>query len=745
MTGFDASRRRFLAVGTGTAGALLVGWRVALAQPDLPYLGARFQPPQLTDFVRVQADGIITIGARGCEVGQGVKTTLPMLIAEELDADWTRVRVEQLGYGYLETDAGPDDRYGDQGAGGDATPEAWSQLRQAGAVARWLLVQAAAQRWKLDPAGLRSEGGFVIAGDGRRLAYGVLAADAATLDPPTNPLPLKNPAIFQIIGKPMRTTDAREVVLGRADYSSDAYAGNVLIAVVARCPYPGGSIESLDDAQARAVPGVHKIVVLPEPNPDAPFEGARAAGVAVLADDTGSALAGRARLKIAWKPAADPATASSSALESRAHALLDGDAPGVVVRNDGDVLAAGKAAHARTVTARYQLPFLAHAPLEPPNALIQLHRDKLTLIAGLHDPAGASQLLHTLTHVPRDAIEIRLPRAGGDFGRRLHNDFVAEAALIAREVERPVKLMWTRDDDLSHDFYRPFGVHALSATLDRRQRITAWSHRCAATPRNGHAVHAADQPAFAGLLDAGAFPAGLVGNFMQVFHPLASVLPRGAGHGDGHAFQAFAVQSFIDEIARATHQDPVVLRMNLLGAPRMLGPNFDTGRLAGVLRVAAGKIDWQRPRRDGHGLGIACHAANGAYAAHAFEVAMQGETLVIHRVVCAVDAGRTLNPLIRDANATHATLGAISATLYQAITVKDGKVQQHDFDDYPLLRMAQAPRRVEVHAIDAGTDPVDASTAITASVAPALANAVYAATTVRVRKLPLMPELLRLL
>jgi isoquinoline 1-oxidoreductase beta subunit len=519
----------------------------------------------------------------------------------------------------------------------------------------------------------------------------------------------------------------------------------VLVAVIARCPYPDGTIDSLDDAPARAVPGVRKIVVLPDPNPNAPFEGALATGVAVLADDTWSALAGRAKLKIQWKPAASPAATSSAALEAQANAVLDGDAPGTIVRNDGDVAGARKARHVRTLTARYQLPFLAHATLEPPNALIDLRPDKLTLIAGLHDPAGASHVLHALTHVPRDAIEIRLPRAGGDFGRRLHNDFVAEAALIAREVDRPVKVFWTRGDDLAHDFYRPFGVHELRATLDNRKHLTSWSHRCAATPRNWRDPRLAGQPVFAGLLDAGAFPAGLIGNFVQEFHPLASGLPRGAGHGDGHAFQAFAVQSFIDEIARATHQDPVVLRMNLLGAPRMLGPNFDTGRLAGVLRVAAGKIDWQRPRRNGHGLGIACHAANGAYAAHAFEVSVQGESLIIHRIVCAVDAGRTPDPLIRDANASHATLGAVSATLYQAITVHDGKVQQRDFKDYPLLGMAQAPHSVEIHAIDTGADPADADVVIAASTAPALANAVYAATTVRVRKLPLMPELLRLL
>jgi isoquinoline 1-oxidoreductase beta subunit len=741
---FDASRRRFLVVGAGAAGALLIGWR-AQAQDDLPYLGARFQAQQLTDFVRIEADGTVVIGARGCEVGQGVKTDLPMLVAEELDADWGRVRVEQLPYGYLETDSGPGNRYGNQGAGGDGGPAAWKQLRQAGAVARALLVQAAAQQWNLDPATLRTEAGFVIAADGRKLAYGELAASAATLDAPANPPPLKDPSQFRIIGKPARTVDARDVVLGRTEYGIDSYLGNALVAVIVRSPNHGGTLDTLDDTQTRQVSGVHRTIVLPGPKPDAPFDGVLAAGVAVLADDTWSALRGRDKLKVTWKP--DPAWAndSSAALEAKANALLDDDASATVVRNDGDFAKARKQAQTRTLNARYRLPFLAHATAEPPSATIAATKDRVVLIAGLHDPAGASHLLHAITGVAREAIDIRLPRAGGDAGRRLHNDFVAEAALVAKEAGRPVKLLWLREDDLQHDFYRPFGVHALTATLDRKQRLTAWSHRVAATPRNWRDSRLAGKPIFAGLLDADAFPAGLLPNLQQLFHALPCGLPRGELSGGADAFQAFATQCFLDEVAVATHQDPVVLRMDLLGAPRVLRPGFDTGRLAGVLRIAAGKIDWQHKPKNGHGLGIACHAGNGAYAAHAFEVSVSGNDLVIHRAVCAVDAGRTLNPLNLEAQAANTTLAAVSATLHETITLKNGQVQQHNFPDYPLLRMGQSPRSVEVYSVDTGADPAGPDDVVAASAAPALANAVYAATTVRVRRLPLLPELLRLL
>ncbi|MDE1884662.1 MAG: xanthine dehydrogenase family protein molybdopterin-binding subunit [Xanthomonadaceae bacterium] len=739
---FDPSRRRFLVTGAGAAGALLVGWRVQ-AQGELPYLGARFAAQQLTDFVSIEADGRVVIGARGCEVGQGVKTGLPMLIAEELDADWNRVHVEQLSYNYIETDSGSGDRYGDQGAGGDTGPAAWTLLRQAGAIARWLLVQAAAQKWGLDAATLRTEAGFVIAADGRKLAYGALAAGAATLDAPANPPTLKDPSQFRIIGKPMRTVDAREVVLGRTEYGIDSYLGNALVAVIARCPYPDGTLESLDDAQARQVPGVRRVIALPGPKPDAPFDGMLAAGIAVLAEDTWAALHGRGKLKITWKPSGKGE--SSAALEAAANALLDGDTAGIVVRNDGDFAKARKTPRTTTISARYRLPFLAHATLEPPNATIEVTPDKVVLIAGLHDPAGASQLLHAITGVPREAIDIRLPRAGGDMGRRLHNDYVAEAALLAQDAGRPLKLIWTRDDDLQHDFYRPFGVHELTATIDRKKKLTGWSHRIAAVPRNWRDSRLAGRPVFAGSLDEDAFPAGLISNLSLAFYTVACDLPRGDGRGGGQATQAFATQCFLDEIARATHQDPVRLRMDMLGAPRLLRPGFDTGRLAGVLRIAAGKIDWQHKPVNGRGLGIACHASHGAYAAHAFEVSVQGNDLIVHRAVCAIDAGRTLNPLNREALATMATLDAMSATLHQAITLRNGRVEQSNFDDYPLMRMRQAPQTVEVHTVDGAAESVDFATAIASSAAPALANAVFAATTVRVRKLPLVPELLRLL
>jgi isoquinoline 1-oxidoreductase beta subunit len=737
------SRRGFLIVGATAAGALLVGWRAGHAQATLPYLGARIEPQDLGDFVKIDANGSVIIGARGCEVGQGVKTSLPMLIAEELDVDWSRVRVEQLPYGYVEGDSGASDKYGKQGADGDVSVAAWQDLRQAGAVARWLLVQAAAQQWSLAADKLHAESGNVIAPDGRKLGYGALVAAAAALDPPQDPLPLKLPAQFRIVGQPTPCVDAHDIVTGQAEFGSDAYLAKALVAVMLRCPHLDGTLGKLDDTAARKVAGVRDVIVIPGPKSGAAFDGALATGVAVLADDTWAALKGREKLKLEWK-AGPWASESSAALVTQANDLLDKNQNGVAVRNDGDFALARKQAHS-TVDARYELPFLAHATLEPPNALIDVEKDRVLLIASLHDPDGASRILHDITGVARDKIEIRLPRAGGDFGRRLKNDFVAEAALIAKSAGKPVKLLWTRADDLQHDFYRPFGVHALSATLDRKKKLTGWSHRCAATPRNYRDTALQTQPVFSSCMQADAIPAGLVANLEQTFFALTSGMPRGDWRGSGDAFHAFASESFIDEIAVATKLDAVKLRLELLGAPRLLHPGLDTGRLAAVLTLAADTIGWKDKHRNGHGLGIACHAGAGAYAAHAFEVSVRGNALAIHRAVCAVDVGRTVNPLNVQAQVMGGTLDAVSSALHLAITLKGGEVQQRNFADYAPMRMAESPQSVEVHIVESGTDPVDFADAGVASAAPALANAIYAATTVRVRKLPLLPELLRLI
>jgi isoquinoline 1-oxidoreductase beta subunit len=744
----DLGRRRFLTVALSASGALLVGVRLGFAQDELPVelLGDDLTP--LGPFIRIERDNRVVIGARGCEIGQGVMTSLPMLIAEELDVDWSQVRVIQLPYGYIDTGKGPSNRYGDQGAGGSTSvPDGWKELRQAGATARWLLVEAAAREWNLPAAQLRTESGQVIAGDGRKLTYGALARSAAAIDPPAEPPPLKKPEQFRIIGRPTRVADAHAIVTGQSRYGIDSYLAGALTAVMLRCPYLDGTLDTLDDSEARKVAGVRDVIRIPGPKPGQPFTAQLADGVAVLADNTWAAIRGRDALKAAWKQG-PWSQESTSALAAKANELLDRNEDGVVVRRDGDVAKAKKQARYK-VAARYEMPFLAHATMEPPGALIDLKQDSALLIASLQSPGGASAMISDLTGIPRKAIEIRMTRAGGGFGRRLENDFVAEAVLIAKAAGKPVKLIWTREDDLQHDFYRPFGVHALSATLDRRKRVTSWSHYCAATPRAYR--ESRQRRIFDGCLEPDDFPAGLVANLDKTFFPVPSGMPRGWWRAPIHTFHAFAVQSFVDEIAVETKQDAVKLRLAMLGEPRQIpfsghgGPYFDTGRLAHVLTRCAEKIGWGIRRDDGHGIGIACHFTFGGYAAHAFEVSTEGGDLRIHRAVCVVDVGRVVNPLGLEAQMMGGTIDAVSTALNLAITVKDGEVQQKNFPDYPLLHMAQSPRSVEVEIVESTAEPSGAGEIGVPSAAPALANAIYAATTVRVRKLPIMPELRRML
>jgi isoquinoline 1-oxidoreductase beta subunit len=749
VSGVDRGRRRFIKVALTASGALVVGVRFALADDDVPAELLGDDLTQLGPFVRIERDNQVVIGARGCEIGQGVKTALPMLIAEELDVDWSQVRVIQLPYGYIETDKGPSNRYGDQSAGGSTSvPDAWKELREAGATARWLLVQAAAREWKLPADELRTESGQVIAPDGRKLTYGALAKSAASIDPPAEPPPLKKPDAYRIVGKPTRVVDARDIVTGQSRFGIDAYFAGALTAVILRSPYLDGTIATLDDSGARQVSGVRDVIRIPGPKPDEPFSGPLADGVAVLAENTWAAIQGRNALKVTWKQG-PWSKESTGALAAKANELLDAGEDGVAVRRDGDMAKAAKQSRYK-IEARYEMPFLAHATMEPPGALIDLKQDSALLIASLQSPGGASEMINRLTGIPRTAIDVRMTRAGGGFGRRLENDFVAEAVLVAKAAGKPIKLMWTREDDLQHDFYRPFGVHALAATLDRRKKVTSWTHRCAATPRP-YRENGRKRRIFDGCLEPDDFPAGLVANLDKTFFAVPSGMPRGWWRAPLHTFHAFSVQSFIDEIAVATKQDAVKLRLAMLGEPRQIpysghgGPFFDTGRLANVLTRCAERIGWGARRSDGHGIGIACHFTFGGYVAHAFEVSIEGSDLRIHRAVVVADVGRIVNPLGVEAQMMGGTIDGISTALRLAITVKDGEVQQKNFPDYPLMRMAEAPHSVEVEIVDSTADPSGAGEMGVPSAAPALANAIYAATTVRVRKLPIMPELRRML
>lgn len=746
------SRRGFLKVLAGAAGALVVGVPLAALAEDAPvplaFLGDTLYG--LGAYVRIDADGSVLIGARDPDTGTGVATALPRIVADELDADWSRVSVVPLGLGVGDDNGAPRWTYGHQlGGTGNSIPAAWADLRQAGALARWLLLQAAAKQLGVPAERLRCEQGRVIAPDGRRLDYGTLAAAAAKIAPPKTPPPPKTPDRYTLIGQPAGDVDARAIVAGQTPYTLDHHDGDAVVAVLARCPWRDGQLKRIDTTAALAVKGVQKVVQL-RPDPKLPPGQTPAApAVAVIADGTWAALQGRAKLEIEWQPGAS-ASESSAALEQQATALLDGKtAPTARVRDDGDVEKAGKHA-ARRLEATYHQPWLAHATAETMCCLARVDKDHASLVVPTQAPQRAWTVVQQLTGLKPEQIEIRVPRVGGGYGRRLDHDYVAEAVIVAKAVNKPVRLLWTRDEDLAHDAYRPASAHRISAIIDRHRRVIAWDQKLAsASALAGRGVP--DARLWTSELEAGQLPAGLVPSYRSDWYGLDSALPRGPHRGMPHLTNAFAVQSFVDELAHLLRENPLDTQLRLLGEPRQVplpdGGTLDTGRLRNVLQLVADRIGWkQHWLRSVNGLGIACWRIGDAYVAHAIETSLKGDTLGIERAVCAVDVGRVINPRGLEGQVAGATLDALGTALNLAVTFKDGRPQQRDWKNYPLASMAQLPNDVEVIVVP-GDDrpPTGASFLAMPSAAPALANAVFRVSAVRVRRLPLMKELLRLL
>ncbi len=719
-----ASRREVIQLAAGGGGGLVLGFTLAGKGEAAPAAPAR-----LNTYVSIRPDGWVEVVSKNPEIGQGVKTSMPMMIAEELDADWSKVRTVQA-------DSDPT-LYGRQFAGGSmSTPLHWDELRRVGATARALLIAAAAKSWGVDPATCSTEPGKVVhKASGRSAGYGALATAAAALPAPEpRSIKLKDPKDFRIIGRPMAQVDTPAIVTGKPLFGIDVVLPGMLFATYEKAPVFGAGVDSADLDAARAVKGVRKAFIVQGANaPDG-----LSPGVAVVADSWWRARKGREKLNIRWKAVEGPLL-SSQDLEARMASTARWSVDRIE-RHDGDVDAALKSA-ARTVEATYHYPYLAHAPLEPQNCTAHFKDGRMEIWAPTQNPESGRQLVAKTLGLKPEDVTVHLVRSGGGFGRRLSNDYMVEAAWIAREAGAPVKLVWTREDDMRHDFYRPAGWHMFAGGLDAAGNIVAW-HDHFLTPGQGV------QPARSAGMSATEFPARFTPNFRYGISILPSPAPTGPLRAPGSNGISFAVQGFLDELAHAAGADPLEYRLRLLGDKGMVGTpgrdGYDAARMRGVLKKVAEVSGWGRTRMEPRqGQGVAFHFSHLGYFAEVVQVRVAADGQVkVEKVWVAGDVGRQIvNPSGAINQVQGSVLDGLSGALGQAITLEGGAVVQGNFDDYRLMRIADAPP-VEVHFVLSDNPPTGLGEPALPPAPPALCNAIFAATGKRVRRLPVDPALL---
>jgi isoquinoline 1-oxidoreductase subunit beta len=729
-------RRSFLKVTAAGAGGVLIGLYVQPKAAGQNRGGPPVPPPDPHTYIKIAADGTVTIVAKNPEVGQGIKTMLPMLIADELDADWKSVKIEQADF--------DDTKYAGQIAGGStATPTNWIPMRQAGAAGRAMLITAAAQTWSVPESECTTASGRVYhKASNRSLGYGELAAKMAALPmPDLKTLKLKDPADFKIIGVSQTQRELPNILTGKPIFGIDVVVPGMLYAVFEKCGVFGGKVVSSNIDDIKKLPGVKNAFVVTRPDITdtvIPGDPGLENGIAILAETWWHAQSARKKLQVNWDEG-PRANYSSTGFAQRAQELNQ-QAPQRTIRKDGDPDAAMSGA-AKVVEAAYSYPFIAHAPLEPQNCTAHFKDGKCEIWTNSQIPGSGRRLAAQALGIPESDVTLHMVRGGGGFGRRLTNDYVAEAAYISKEAGVPVKLLWSREDDMAHDYYRPGGFQFLKAGIDANGKIVAW---------HNHFISYGDGDRFvsAGAMGPTEFPQRFIPNY----HLQASVQPLGIRTGSlrapsSNAF-GFVIQSFIDELAHAAGKDPVEFRLALLdsatsaeqGLDDRGRPGLNAGRMKGVVQLVAEKSGWgKRTLPKGTAMGVAFHYSHLGYFAEVAEVAVDSANKVkINKIWVAADVGsQIINPSAAENIIQGGIIDGLSELMDQQITIENGRVVESNYDKHKMVRLTQAPAEIEVHYLKTNNTPTGLGEPAMPPVLPAVANAIFTATGKRVRSLPI--------
>jgi isoquinoline 1-oxidoreductase beta subunit len=703
------NRRSFLKTSAAGTAGLLIGFYFPGEMETVA--AATGAPVVLNAWIHVGTDDLVTILIDKSEMGQSILTGLAMIAADELDCDWKKVRTEFAPAGKVYFNP----RFGAQGTGGSSgTPTSWDPLRKASATARTLLLEAAAQKWGVASSECSAENSTILhAATKRRLTYGSLAEAAAKLPVPQN-LALKTPDQYRLIGKPTKRLDTPQKVNGSAQYGIDVRLPGMLYAVVARCPVFAGKVASFDAVKAKAIPGVKDVIQI-------------SSGVAVIADNTWTAMQGRRALDVQWDEGPNAKLTSAAISKQLADAAAQ---PGPVARKEGDVNA-GLASAATKVEIDYEVPFLAHATMEPQNCTAHVRTDRCDVWAPTQAQTSSQATAARITGLGTDSVFIHTTFLGGGFGRRFEADFIGEAVEVSKAMNAPVKVTWSREDDMQHDYYRMVSHARCTAGLDADGWPVVWSSRVSSPSLLARFGPLKDNFDHRSVESLDSVPYAIP-NILVDYQLVNTGVPIGFWRSVGASQNGFFLESFIDEIATAGKKDPYELRRRLLSkSPRHLA----------VLETAAQNAGWGKPLPAGRFRGIALVSSYDGYVAQVIEISVnrQERTLKVHRVVCALDCGRIVNPSSIDAQARSSIVYGLTAALYSAITIDRGRVQQNNFNDYKMLRCDEMPD-VEVHIIPSELPPTGAGEFVVPPVAPALCNAIFAATGRRVRRLPVRPE-----